>query len=112
MRGAFVRWKGPIFMSRHREHHRHFPRPIARFLQLEGGQYGTVDLIALDPHHLEMQLGGDFVRFTRDQAKDFRDAIQLFIELAVEHTPTSPAATEGGAVVEEVDAVIIERPRP
>ena len=113
MRGALVRWKGPVFMSnRHREHHRHFPRPIARFLQLEGGQYGTVDLIALTPHHLEMQLGGDFVRFTRDQAADFRAAIELFLELGGERPPPSPMARdEEGEIVEDVqEEIIVQRP--
>ena len=100
-------------MSRHRhKHHQHFPRPIARFIQLEGGQYGTVDLVALTPHQLEMQLGGDFVRFSRDQAQDFRDAIQLFINLGAEHPP-SPMAREEGELVEEMqEQIAAQRARP
>ena len=60
-------------------HSRKFPRPVARFVQLQGGQYGTVDLLAITDDVLELQLGGDFVRFTRDQAEDLRDAVQKFL---------------------------------
>jgi hypothetical protein len=58
-----------------------FPRPIARFLQLEGGYYGTLDLVAITRDRLELQLGADFVQFTREQAEDLRDAVQKFLEL-------------------------------
>jgi hypothetical protein len=64
-----------------KKHPPKFPRPIARFLQLEGGQYGTCDLVALTRHQLELQLGGDFVDFTRAQAGDLRDAVQKFLDL-------------------------------
>jgi hypothetical protein len=64
-----------------KKHHPRFPRPIARFLQLEGGQYGTCDLCAVTRHRLELQLGGDFVYFTREQASDLRDAVQKFLDL-------------------------------
>lgn len=95
-------------MARNREHHHHgYPRPIARFIQLEGGQYGTIDMTALTPHRLEFQLGVDFVQFTRKQAEDLRDAVQLFIDLAVERRP--PNGEE--VVEEEVVEVIEERPR-
>ncbi len=83
-------------------HHRKFPREIARFLQLEGGQYGTVDLVALTAHILELQTGSDFVQFTREQAADLRDALQKFLDLG-EHEP----AGEQEAV--EVVAEVIER---
>jgi hypothetical protein len=82
-------------------HHRKFPREIARFFQLEGGQYGTVDLVALTAHVLELQTGSDFVQFTREQAADLRDALQRFLELG-EHEPGEQEAVE-------VVAEVIER---
>jgi hypothetical protein len=98
-------------MARNREHHHHgFPRPIARFIQLEGGQYGSVDMRALTPHRLEFQLGVDFVVFTHKQAEDLRDAVQLFIDLGVErHAPRREEAIVEEE--EEVVEVVEERPR-
>jgi hypothetical protein len=58
-----------------------FPRPIARFTQLEGGLYGTLDLVAIARDRLELQLGADFVQFSREQAEELRDAVQRFLEL-------------------------------
>jgi hypothetical protein len=65
-------------------HHKRYPRPIARFLHLAGGQYGTADLIAISDDILEFQLGGDFVRFSREQAEDLGDAVRKFLHLEEE----------------------------
>jgi hypothetical protein len=89
--------------KRRHPHHLGFPRQVARFLHLEGGQYGTLELIALTPHQLEMQLGADFVRFTRRQAEDLRDAVQVFLDFGAKHPPCPPEYLE-----EEVTAVIEE----
>jgi hypothetical protein len=100
-------------MARNREHHHGFPRPIARFLQLEGGQYGTVEVTALTPHQLEVQLGMDFVRFNRREAEGLRDAVQGFLELGPPRPPpprvevVEEVADVAGGVVER--AVTIER---
>ena len=96
-------------MARNREQQHHgFPRPIARFIQLEGGQYGSVDMRALTPHRLEFQLGVDFVVFTHKQAEDLRDAVQMFIDLGVErHAPAREEVVEEEEIVEVVE----ERPR-
>jgi hypothetical protein len=65
-------------MSKHRIH---FPHTISRFTALEGGQYGTADLVAITPETLEFQLGGDFVQFSRRQAEQLRNAVDRFLEL-------------------------------
>jgi hypothetical protein len=65
-------------MSKHRTH---FPRTISRFTALEGGQYGTATLLAITPETLEVQLGGDFVQFSRRQAEELRNAVGRFLEL-------------------------------
>jgi hypothetical protein len=95
--------------KRQHPHHHGFPRPVARFLQLEGGQYGTVDLIALTPHDLEMQLGADFVQFTRKQAEDFRDAVQCFLDFGDERRRPPPRTGVEAEIVDEVEAVVAER---
>lgn len=60
------------------KHHR-FPRKLGRFLNLEGGLYGTLDIVALTPEQLEFQTGEDFVRFDREQATNLRDTIDKFL---------------------------------
>lgn len=60
-------------------HSRRFPRPIALFRHLQGGQYGTAELLAITDDVLELQLGADYVRFTREQAERLRDAVQKFL---------------------------------
>ena len=90
--------------------HRNFPRPIARFLQLQGGQYGTLDLLALTDDTLELQLGGDFVQFTREQAEDLLEAVQKFLCLEEEEEERRERRREERAeeVVEEVVEVVEE----
>jgi hypothetical protein len=74
-------------IKRHR-----FPRRLGRFINLEGGLYGTLDLLALTSSLLELQTGEDFVRFDRVQAKNLRDTIDTFL------------AFEGGAPEARLDA--------
>jgi hypothetical protein len=105
-------------MERHHHHHK-FPRPIARFLQLEGGQYGTVDMTALTPHKLEVQLGVDFVQFSRKQAEDLRDAVQAFLDLGRprEDSDRPPPPSDrrsdrrGEEVEEEIEEEVIVKER-
>jgi len=90
--------------------HRHFPRQIARFQHLQGGQYGTLVLIALTDDTLELQLGGDFVQFTREQAEDLRDAVQKFLCLEEEEEERREYREEERAeeIAEEVVEVVEE----
>jgi hypothetical protein len=55
------------------------PRVLARLTQLHGGQHGSIELIAITDDILELRLGLDFVRFTRDQARSLRDAVDQFV---------------------------------
>lgn len=65
-----------------REHHRsRFPIAIARFAELQGGQYGTIDLLALTRHDLEVRMGGDYVEFPRARVLELRNALDRFLEL-------------------------------
>ncbi|MGH7280624.1 MAG: hypothetical protein ACRELY_03805 [Polyangiaceae bacterium] len=64
-------------MSRERE----FPKVIARLDGLEGGQYGEIILKALTRHRMELELGNDFVTFTRVEATKLRDAVTHFLDL-------------------------------
>lgn len=95
-------------MDRHHHHHHpQFPRAITRFFQLEGGQYGTVEMTALTAHKLEVQLGADFVQFTRKQAEDLRDAVQTFLDLGAEHPPRPHGSSE--EVVEKIEEIVERR---
>ena len=90
--------------------HRHFPRQIARFQHLQGGQYGTLVLIALTDDTLELQLGGDFVQFTREQAEHLRGAVQKFLCLEEEEEGRREHREEERAeeIAEEVVEVVEE----
>lgn len=88
-----------------KNHHR-FPRKLGRFINLEGGLYGSLDLVAISKDVMEIQTGEDFVRFDQDQAKNLRDTIDKFLALeslphevveAVEEQIEEVAAVEGEA---------------
>jgi hypothetical protein len=87
-----------------------FPRRLGRFINLEGGLYGTLDLVAITDVLLELQTGEDFVRFDRAQAKNLRDTIDKFLAFDHhhEHHPAEELIEEEGAVVE---AQMIEESR-
>ncbi len=61
-------------------HHKEFPRQIARLSGLEGGAYGEIVLKAITRRQMELDLGNEFVLFTRDQACALRDAVHRFLE--------------------------------
>jgi hypothetical protein len=93
--------------------HKHrFPRKLGRFLNLEGGMFGTLDLLAITPHVLELQTGdSDFIRFDRAQAENLRETIEKF--LALDHGELRGEG-EVIAVIDEEDEIIEEvvtRPR-
>ena len=62
---------------------RPYPRKLGRFINLGGGLYGSLDVVARDPHHLELQTGEDFIWFDREQAKNLRDTIDRFLAFHV-----------------------------
>ncbi len=84
------------------KHHR-FPRKLGRFLNLEGGLYGTLDIVALTPEQLEFQTGEDFVRFDREQATNLRDTIDKFLAF-----DRDGAAGEQLVEVEEEAVAVVE----
>ena len=80
-----------------------FPRRLGRFINLEGGLYGTLDLVAITDTLLELQTGEDFVRFDRAQAKNLRDTIDKFLAFDHHHEHRHPGeerVEEDGAAVE------------
>jgi hypothetical protein len=96
-----------------RTKHRAFPRKLGRFINLEGGLYGALDIVAITDDVLELQTGEDFVRFDREQATNLRDTIDKFLALEKhEHR-------REGEELEEVEAVetvaveeqVVTRPR-
>ena len=105
--------------------HRFYPHHLVRFLNLQGGQYGALELVALSDDVLELQLGGDFVRLTRKQAEEMLDGVQKFLALETHerHRRRERETREGeeeererrGGVVETVAQEVLEhepRPRP
>jgi hypothetical protein len=72
-----------------RKHHSCYPVTVARYFNLQGGTYGTIDLIAPDDDHLELQLGGDFVRLTRNQVEELRCGLKSFLDLEWREPPPS-----------------------
>lgn len=85
------------------KHHR-FPRKLGRFLNLEGGLYGTLDIVAITAEQLEFQTGEDFVRFDREQAANLRDTIDKFLAFDKHERDAGDEleAVEAVAVVEDV----------
>ena len=75
-----------------------FPRRLGRFINLEGGLYGQLDLVAITAALLELQTGEDFVRFDRHQAKNLRDTIDKFLAFE-HHEHRQEEREEQGAVV-------------
>ena len=59
--------------------HARFPRKLGRFINLEGGLYGALDLVAITKDVMEIQTGEDFVRFDHQQATNLRDSIDKFL---------------------------------
>jgi hypothetical protein len=84
--------------------HHHFPRKLGRFINLEGGLYGTLDMVAITADLLELQTGEDFIRFDRDQAANLRDTLDKFLAF-----DKHAAGAEEVGEVAEVVAVVEEQ---
>ncbi len=82
------------------KHHR-FPRKMGRFINLEGGLYGTLDLVAITADLLELQTGEDFIRFDRAQATNLRDTLDKFLAFD-KHAAGAEEEVEATVVVDEV----------
>ena len=94
-----------------REHHREFPRQIARLAGLEGGAYGEIVLKAITRRQMELDLGNEFVLFTREQACALRDAVHCFLELDERHEERGEVK-EIEHAIEELAEEIVKEARP
>jgi len=79
-----------------------FPRRLGRVINLEGGLYGTLDMVAITDRLLELQTGEDFVRFDRHQAKNLRDTIDKFLAFDHHEHPEERVEEVGAAVAVEM----------
>jgi hypothetical protein len=84
--------------------HGAYPRKLGRFINLEGGLYGTLDMVAITADLLELQTGEDFVRFDREQATNLRDTLDKFLAL----DKHAAAGAGEGAELEATEAVLVE----
>ncbi len=82
---------------------------------LEGGAYGEIVLKAITRHQMELDLGNEFVLFTREQVCALRDAIHCFLELDERFAERREERREEKAIehaIEEVAEEIVDaRPR-
>jgi hypothetical protein len=91
---------------------KHFPKPLISFRKLQGGQFGTLDVQAMDPHYVQLALGSDFIRVTRAQWIALRCAVDRFFGC---ETETVILTQEGGGSVifeEREEEVEEEEVRP
>ena len=77
-----------------------FPRKLGRFINLEGGLYGSLDMVAITADVLELQTGEDFIRFDRAQAQNLRDTIDKF--LAYDKAAGEIVEVEAVEIIEDV----------
>jgi preprotein translocase subunit YajC len=95
---------------KNKHHHPRFPRMLGRFINLEGGIYGSLELIAITDQALEVQWGdSDFLRFDRDQATNLRDTIDKFLALDKGAAGEAEELVEAEAV--EVLEEVVTRPK-
>jgi hypothetical protein len=99
---------------------KHFPKALISFRNLQGGQFGTLDVEATDPHYVQLALGSDFIAVTRDQWLALRGAIDRFFGCEEE---AFVVTREGGGVgpvfieerfeeIEEEEEVVAPPPPP
>ena len=82
----------PETTKRHR-----FPRRLGRFINLEGGLYGQLDLVAITATLLELQTGEDFVQVRPAPGKNLRDTIDKFLAFEHHEHHQPPRGARGGA---------------
>ena len=94
---------------------KHFPKPLISFRRLQGGQFGTLDVAATDPHYVQLALGSDFIQVTRAQWIALRSMVDRFFGC---ETETVVLVREDGEPVifeereEEVDEEEFRSPPP
>ncbi len=75
-----------------------YPLPLISFRKLQGGQFGTLDVAAIDRHAIQLALGSDFVQMSRPQWVALRGSLDRFF------------GTEGETVVVTQKERIVEDP--
>ena len=92
--------------------HQAFPRKLGRFINLEGGLYGTLDMVAITADLLELQTGEDFIRLDREQATNLRDTLDKFLTFDKHTQEQETEEAEVAVVVEEQETITrARRPR-
>jgi hypothetical protein len=88
-----------------------FPKKLISFRNLQGGQYGTLDITAREPTLVEIALGGDYVWLTPDQWIALRSAIDPVFGLELARETVVVATDDRGAplVIEEVERIVTRK---
>ncbi len=99
---------------------RYVAQHVLSLQNLAGGSYGTLELVVLNPAELEVRLGADFVRLSREQTKSLCQAAIFFLDIgrperrasravpeATETGPSEPRPEPGEAEVSESDDVVV-----
>ena len=96
-----------------RAKHQHYPKVLKTFRKLEGGKFGYLDVIARSPGVLELALGDDFLRFSREQAFALADVMADWMtETRREDEPPCREETEVETIVEErIEERVETRPK-
>jgi hypothetical protein len=89
---------------------KHFPKPLISFRKLQGGQFGTLDVSATDPHDVQLALGTDFVSVTRSQWIALRTSVDRFF--GCESETVVLVSDDGDAIVFEEHEEAFEEVRP
>jgi hypothetical protein len=89
-------------------HHR-FPKSLLTLEDLEGGDFGTLEVTALDRNTVQIELGGDYVALDRSQWAAVRAAIDPLFGVDLEVDVTATTDNDGDEVV---DAEVVERVPP
>lgn len=91
-----------------------FPRKLISFRNLQGGQYGTLDVTARESTLVELALGGDYVWLTPEQWIALRSAIDPVFGVPIERETVVVATDDKGhpMVIEEVERVVTRKRAP
>ena len=100
-------------MNRH-HHPAPFPRLLLSMRNLQGGQYGTLDVTARAADTVELALGGDYVWLQPDEWRALRAAVDKFfctdLEATVVVTTTRTEERQEVEVLEDRECEPESRP--
>lgn len=58
-----------------------WPKRLFKSTKLRGGQYGILEVLAINKRKLEIRMGSDFVQLTAEEAETLRNALVQFAEI-------------------------------